>query len=115
MPPSNTLNSNYAVIHSGGHQYRVVAGQRLKVPKVDKDPGNQFQITEVLAIGGDHPLIGDPFVRDAKVEVEVTRHAKESKILVFKKQRRKRHRRTKGHRQDFTELKINKIIAPLGQ
>ena len=112
MLTSDTLNFNYAIIQSGGHQYRVVAGQHLKVAKIDKNPGNQFQITEVLAIGGDHSLIGDPFVKDAKVEVEITRHARESKILVFKKQRRKRHRRTKGHRQDFTELKINKIIAP---
>ena len=63
MPSLNTLApaSPYAVIQSGGFQHRVVAGQRLRVAKIDKDPGNQFQITEVLAIGGDHPLIGDSF------------------------------------------------------
>lgn len=102
----------YAIIQSGGLQHRVTAGQYLKVAKMDKDPGQQFEISEVLAIGGENPLIGDPFVKDAKVEVEVKRHAKDTKILVFKKQRRKRHRRMKGHRQAFTELKINKIIIP---
>ena len=112
MEVADNSNNIYAIIQSGGFQHRVVAGQCLKVAKMDKEPGNQFQITEVLAIGGDNPLIGTPFVKDAKVEVEVKRHARDSKILVFKKQRRKRHRRMKGHRQDFTELKINKIIAP---
>ena len=112
MEAVNNSNNIYAIIRSGGHQHRVIAGQHLKVAKIDKDPGKQFQITEVLAIGGDSPLIGDPFVKDASVEVEVQRHARGSKILVFKKQRRKRHRRIKGHRQDFTELKINKIVVP---
>ena len=113
MSLSNTSNpSFYAIIQSGGFQHRVVAGQHLKVAKIDKDPGHQFQITEILAIGGDNPLIGDPFVKDAMVEAEVKRHARHNKILVLKKQRRKRHRRIKGHRQDFTELKIHKIITP---
>ena len=85
MEMASHLNNTYAIIQSGGRQHRVVTGQHLKVAKMDKDPGNQFQITEVLAIGGNNPLIGDPFVKDAKVEVEVKRHAKDSKILVFKK------------------------------
>ena len=112
MTSDSSSSHLYAIIQSGGHQHRVMVGQFLKVAKINKDPGHQFQITDVLAIGGDQPLIGDPFVKDAKVEVEIKRHAKDSKILVFKKQRRKRHRRTKGHRQAFTELKINEIIVP---
>ena len=110
--PTSSPVPIYAIIQSGGSQYRVIAGQHLKVAKIDKSPGSQFNITEVLAIGGENPLFGDPFVKDAKVEVVVEKQAKDSKILVFKKQRRKRHRRTQGHRQAFTELKINKIIAP---
>ncbi len=101
-----------AIIQSGGKQYHVSPGQHLRVAKIDKTPGSQFEITEVLAIGGDNPLFGDPFVQHAKVEVTVRRHGKDKKILVFKKQRRKRHRRLKGHRQAFTELEINQIITP---
>ena len=84
MEEASNFKNTYAIIQSGGHQHRVVAGQHLKVAKIDKDTGHQFQITEVLAIGGDNSLVGDPFVKDAKVEVEVTRHAKHGKILVLR-------------------------------
>ena len=101
-----------AIIQSGGKQYHVSPGQYLRVAKINKNPGSRFEITEVLAIGGDNPLFGEPFVPNAKVEVTVRGHGKDKKILVFKKQRRKRHRRLKGHRQAFTELQINQIITP---
>lgn len=104
---------NYAVVQLGGSQYRVEEGQHLKVSKMNQEPGHQFQIEKVLAIGGESSLFGHPFIEQAKVDVTIQRQVLGPKILVFKKQRRKRHRRMKGHRQAFTEIKINKIISPL--
>ena len=103
----------YAIIQSGGSQYRVKAGQSLKVAKINKEKGESLQIEKVLAVvGGQTPLFGHPFVEGARVEAKVQRQARGPKILVFKKQRRKRHRRLQGHRQAFTELKIEKIVLP---
>ena len=109
------MQATYAIIQSGGSQYRVETGQHLKVDRLDRQVGSQFQIKEVLAIGGSKALFGDPYVSHAKVEATVQAQARGPKILVFKKQRRKRHRRLKGHRQSFTEIKIDRIILPEAQ
>ena len=105
----------YAIIRTGGKQYRVEPGTKVRVEKLDQKLGSQFEITEVLAVGGDETFIGSPLVEKAKVTVTVTQQAKGPKVLVFKKKRRKRYRRTKGHRQLFTELFVNEIASPSGK
>lgn len=105
----------FAIIRSGGKQYRVQAGDTVRVAKLDKNPGDKFDLTEVLMLGGDKAVIGSPLVKDAKVSVTVVKQAKDAKITVFKKKRRQGYRRTHGHRQDFTELFVNAITTPEGQ
>ncbi len=102
----------FAIIRSGGKQYRVQAGDTVRVAKLDKNPGDKFDLTEVLMLGGDTPMVGAPLVKDAKVSVTVVKQAKAAKITVFKKKRRQGYRRTHGHRQDFTELFIGAISGP---
>ncbi len=104
----------YAIIRTGGKQYRVEPGKKLRVEKLENELGSKFTITEVLAVGGKETFVGAPLVDKAKVEVTVTQQARGPKVLVFKKKRRKRYRRMKGHRQSFTELFIESIQAPNG-
>jgi large subunit ribosomal protein L21 len=104
----------YAIIRTGGKQYRVEPGEKLRVEKLDHKLGSSFEITDVLFVGGENALIGTPTVSGAKVGVVVTQHAKSPKILVFKKKRRKGYRRLKGHRQPFTELFVSYITSPSG-
>jgi large subunit ribosomal protein L21 len=110
------MSSNaFAIIRSGGKQYRVQAGDTVRVARLDKNPGDSFDLTEVLMLGGDKAFIGAPLVKDAKVSVTVVKQGKAAKITVFKKKRRQGYRRTHGHRQDFTELFVGSITAPEGQ
>lgn len=102
----------FAIIRTGGKQYRVQAGDTVRVPVLDKKPGETFDLTEVLMLGGDQTAVGAPLVKDAKVSVTVVKQGKEAKITVFKKKRRQGYRRTHGHRQDFTELFISSITGP---
>jgi large subunit ribosomal protein L21 len=101
----------YAVIQSGSRQYRVEAGQRLQVEKLDRKLGESFDIENVVFVGGDKPAAGAPFVKGAKVSVVVVQQAKGPKVLIFKKKRRHGYRRLKGHRQLFTELFVAAISA----
>lgn len=101
----------YAIIRTGGKQYRVQAGDTLKVEKVEHALGSEFDITEVLFVDG---IVGEPTVKNAKVSVVVTEQAKDAKVLVFKKKRRKGYRRTRGHRQLFTRLFVKAITSPNG-
>ncbi len=105
----------FAIIRSGGKQYRVQAGDTVRVAKLDKNPGDKFDLTEILMLGGDTAVIGAPLVKDALVSVVVVKQAKAAKITVFKKKRRQGYRRTHGHRQDFTELFISSITPPGAQ
>lgn len=105
----------FAIIRSGGKQYRVQAGDTVRVQKLDKNPGDTFDLTEVLMLGGDQAVVGAPLVKDAKVSVTVVKQGKDAKITVFKKKRRQGYRRTHGHRQEFTELFVGSITAPGGQ
>lgn len=105
----------YAIIRTGGKQYRVQAGDTVRVEKLDKNLGEVFDLAEVLVIGGDKTFIGEPLVKNAKVTVQVTRQAKAPKVIVFKKKRRQGYRRMQGHRQLFTELFIQSITNPEGQ
>ena len=104
----------YAIVRTGGKQYKVQPGDLVRVEKLEKDLGSEFDITEVLLVGGDKTYVGEPLVKNAKVSVVVTQQAKASKIVVFKKRRRQGYRRTQGHRQLFTELFVKAITSPDG-
>lgn len=99
----------YAIIRTGGKQYRVEPGNLLRVELLDKKLGSEFDISDVLFVGGDTPKFGTPTVSGAKVSVVVTQQDLGPKILIFKKKRRKGYRRLNGHRQPFTELFIKAI------
>lgn len=102
----------YAVIKTGGKQYRVEQGQKLRVEKLPGNPGDTIELDQVLLVaGGDAPKIGQPLVEGAKVSAEILAQDRAKKIIVFKLKRRKNYRRKQGHRQPYTELKITGIHA----
>jgi large subunit ribosomal protein L21 len=101
----------YAVIKTGGKQYRVSEGSRLRVEKLSGEAGAKLEFSEVLMLGGEKLTVGKPFVRGAKVTAEIVAQKLDKKVIVFKIRRRKRYRRRAGHRQPFTELKITGISA----
>jgi large subunit ribosomal protein L21 len=105
----------FAVIRTGGKQYRVVKDDKIVVEKLVGDPGALVELSDVLMIGGDgeNLTVGSPVVDKAAVFAEVIEQSRANKILVFKKNRRKNYRRTKGHRQEQTVLKILDV-SPLG-
>jgi large subunit ribosomal protein L21 len=105
----------YAIIRAGGKQYTVTAGDTVRVEKMEKRLGEQFDLPEILMVGGAKNFIGAPLVQNAKVTVVVIRQAKAPKIIVFKKKRRQGYRRTQGHRQLFTELFVKSITTPEGE
>ena len=104
----------YAIIRTGGKQYKVQAGDTVRVEKLEKELGTEFQVDEILFVGGDKSYVGEPTVSGAAVTVVVTRQAKAPKVIVFKKKRRQGYRRMKGHRQLFTELFVKSITNPDG-
>jgi len=102
----------YAVIRTGGKQYRVAEGQIVKVEKLKGEPGDKVTLNDVLFVGGvDEVKIGAPLVANASVTGEIVGQARAKKILVFKKKRRKSYSRQRGHRQYQTALKITAIEA----
>ncbi len=105
----------YAVIKTGGKQYRVAAGDVIQVEKLDAKLGSQLDLKEVLLVGGDTPLIGKPLVANALVTAVVTKQAKTRKQIVFKKKRRQSFRKFKTHKQMFTELFVLSITLPDGK
>ena len=105
----------YAIIKTGGKQYKVQAGDILQVEKLEHDLGSEFNIVEILMIGGDKAHVGTPIVKNAKVTVVVTKQAKTKKVIVFKKKRRQGYRKFGTHKQLFTELFIKSITSPDGQ
>ena len=96
---------SFAIIRTGGKQFRVEKGASLRVPSLKDDVGASVEL-DVLATGD---KVGAPFVDGAKVAATVVDHGREAKIVVFKKKRRKHYKRTKGHRQGYTTLKIESI------
>ena len=101
----------YAVIKTGGKQYRVAKDDVIQVERLKSDVGGSIELVDVLMIGdGDKTTIGAPLVVDARVVAEVVEQGRGEKILVFKKKRRKHHRRLNGHRQDLTSLRITDIL-----
>lgn len=102
----------YAVIRTGGKQYRVAPDDRLRVEKLTGQPGDDVLFDEVLMLAGDgEPEIGAPLIGGASVAAEIVSQERGPKILVFKKRRRQNYRRTKGHRQDLTLVRITEILT----
>jgi large subunit ribosomal protein L21 len=101
----------FAVIRTGGKQYRVVAEDVIKVDKLSGEPGEIVQLGEVLMVGGDSVSLGAPTVAGASVAAEVLEQGRGPKVIAFKKRRRKNSRRKRGHRQDFTLLRVTEILT----
>lgn len=101
----------YAVIKTGGKQYRVAADDVLTIEKLTGEPGDKIEFGEVLMVGGDSVKIGAPLVSGALVKAEVVEQTRGPKVIAFKKRRRKNSRRKRGHRQDLTTVKITEIIG----
>jgi large subunit ribosomal protein L21 len=101
----------FAVIRTGGKQYRVAEDQTLKIEKIEGEAGQIVQLGEVLAVGGDQPVIGVPTVSGASVAVEIVEQGRGDKVIAFKKRRRKNSRRRRGHRQEFTLIRISEILT----
>jgi large subunit ribosomal protein L21 len=111
-PCGKRQNPMYAVIKTGGKQYRVAKDEVLSVEKLDGEKSGKLEFTEVLMVGGDgKPKVGTPTVSGAKVTAEIVEQTRGPKIIVFKKRRRKNSRRKRGHRQDLTTIRITGISA----
>lgn len=105
----------YAIIRTGGKQYKVQAGDVIQVEKLDQKLGAEFKIQDVLMTGGETPVLGQPLVKGASVSVVVTKQAKARKVIVFKKKRRQGYRKFNTHRQEFTELFVVSITGADGK
>ena len=99
----------YAIVRTGGKQYKVQAGDVIQVDKLAQDLGAEFVMNEVLMVSGDTTTLGQPLVKGATVTVVVTKQAKSRKLIVFKKKRRQGYRKFATHRQEFTELFVKAI------
>ncbi|MBC9071052.1 50S ribosomal protein L21 [Thauera sp. CAU 1555] len=102
----------YAVIKTGGKQYRVTTGEKIKVEQIPADVGSEITIDQVLMVGeGESVKIGTPVVSGATVKASVVSHGRHDKIKIFKMRRRKHYQKHQGHRQNYTEIRIEAISA----
>ena|SRR5688572_18750710 len=102
----------YAVIKTGGKQYKVAAGEKIKVEQIAADVGQEIVIDQVLAVGNGADLnVGSPLVAGASVKATVVAQGKHDKVRIFKMRRRKHYQKSQGHRQCFTELQIDAVSA----
>jgi large subunit ribosomal protein L21 len=100
----------YAVFKTGGKQFRVEPGHKVRIPSLVAEPGSTITFDQVLlASNGKDVSVGAPLVKGATVTAEVLRHGREKKIVVFKRRRRKGYRLKRGHRQGFTEVRVNQV------
>jgi large subunit ribosomal protein L21 len=108
---------SYAVIQTGGKQYKVKSGEILKIEKLpDSKPDTKIEFKEILAYGDDKIIeVGSPIVVGAKVEADLIKNGKNRTILIFKKRRRQNSRRKNGHRQEYSMIRINKIFSKDGK
>ena len=108
---------SYAVIKTGGKQYKVKSGEILKIEKLpDSKPDSKIEFNEILAYGDDKTIeVGTPIVSGAKVEADLIKNGKDRTILIFKKRRRQNSRRKNGHRQQFSLIRISKIFSKDGK
>lgn len=103
----------YAIFQLAGFQYRAEEGAVIRVPRQAAKQGDRLSISDVLLVSADGAsVIGTPFVSGAKVEAEVVDQTRGEKLFTFKYKRRTKYRRTAGHRQEYTEIKVNKIVSP---
>ncbi len=103
----------YAIMETGGMQFNVQEGDKIRIPKLDAEPGKRFTFDKILLVGGDDkPLIGTPYVEGVTIEAKVTDQGRADKVTVFKFKRRVKYRRKKGHRQHYTEILVKKINLP---
>src|SRR5499427_7719768 len=101
----------FAVIKTGGRQYRVVPNDVLEITKIAGEVGTIVQLGEVLVVGGETPVLGTPTVAGASVAAEVLQHKRGPKVIAFKKRRRKNSRRKRGYRDELTVLRITEILT----
>ena len=102
----------YAVIKTGGKQYRVASGEKLKIEQIPHDIGSEILLDQVLLIAdGEEVRIGAPLVAGASVKATILGHGRHDKIRIFKMRRRKHYRKSQGHRQNYTEIRIDAISA----
>jgi large subunit ribosomal protein L21 len=102
----------YAIVETGGMQFKVQEGDKIKIPKLEAQVGDKVSFDKILLIGEiEKPLIGNPFLKGAKVLGEVLKLAKGEKVTVYKFKKRTKYRRKTGHRQDYCEVKINQIVT----
>ena len=102
----------YAVIKTGGKQYRVAAGEKIKVEQIPADVGSEIVLDQVLMVGeGESVKIGTPVLAGASVKATVLAHGRHAKVRIFKMRRRKHYQKNQGHRQNYTELRIETIAA----
>jgi large subunit ribosomal protein L21 len=102
----------YAVFRTGGKQFRAEPGGRIRVPALKAEAGDSVTFEDVLlASDGDEVKVGRPTLEGATVKAEVVGHGRDEKIIVFKRKRRKGYRRKQGHRQDYTEIRVDEIVV----
>jgi len=102
----------YAVIKTGGKQYKVAAGEKIKIEQIAADVGQEVVIDQVLAVGSGEDLkVGSPLVAGASVKATVVAQGKHDKVRIFKLRRRKHYKKSQGHRQTYTELQIDAVSA----
>ena len=102
----------YAVVKTGGKQYKVAPGEKLKVEQLPADVGAQVVLDQVLLVGeGDNVRLGQPMLAGASVQATVVSHGRHDKVKIFKMRRRKHYQKHQGHRQNYTELKIDTIVG----
>ncbi len=107
---------SYAVIQTGGKQYKVKAGEILKIERLKLNPESKIEFKDILAYGNDTNIeIGNPLISGAKVEANLIKNSKNKTVLVFKKRRRKNSRRKNGHRQQYSLIKVSKIFSKDGK
>tara|TARA_B100000953_G_scaffold160064_1_gene132226 strand:+ start:250 stop:651 length:402 start_codon:yes stop_codon:yes gene_type:complete len=108
---------SYAVIQTGGKQYKVKAGEILKIERLEESkPSSKIEFKEILAYGDDKSIeVGSPVISGAKVEADLVKNGKNKTVLIFKKRRRKNSRKKNGHRQEFSLIKISKIFSKDGK
>jgi large subunit ribosomal protein L21 len=99
----------YAIIKTGGKQFRVEAGKTVRVPSISKDAGESIELDALMVAGDDGPKVGSTLDAGVRVGATVVDHGRDDKIIVFKKKRRKHYKRKQGHRQGYTTLKIDSI------
>lgn len=103
---------NFAIVETGGKQYRVEPGTTLRVESLKAEPGTTVELDNVLAIASDGDIsLGSPSVENARVVAEVLSHSKGKKVIIFKYKAKTRNRKKKGHRQGYTELKVKEILT----